>query len=208
MKPLTINKIKEKLKKELDCKRYEHTMGVMYTASALAMRYQVNLETAMIAGLLHDCAKCIPALQKIVLCEEYRLNISEAERENPGLLHAKLGAHLAQEKYQIEDAEILNAIAFHTTGRPNMTLLDKIIYIADYIEPDRCEAPNLKEIRHLAFVDIDECLYTILRASLEYLNSRSEVIDPLTEQTYRYYKERRLERWNSQKEWQKLHVRH
>ena len=94
--------------------------------------------------------------------------------------------------YQIENTEILDAVSCHTTGRPHMTLLDKIIYIADYIEPGRCEAPDLQEIRRLAFTDIDECLYTILHASLEYLKSKSEVIDPLTEQTYLYYNERRI----------------
>lgn len=99
---------------------------------------------------------------------------------------------MAKEIYRIENTEILDAISCHTTGRPHMTLLDKIIYIADYIEPGRCEAPDLQEIRRLAFADIDECLYTILCASLEYLKSKSEVIDPLTEQTYLYYNERRV----------------
>ena len=167
MKQLTIRKIKEEVKMNLDQNRYEHTLGVMYTAGALAMRYEADLEDAMIAGLLHDCAKCIPSAQKIELCKKYNLNISE-------------------------NTEILDAISCHTTGRPRMTLLDKIIYIADYIEPGRCEAPDLQEIRRLAFADIDECLYTILCASLEYLKSKSEVIDPLTEQTYLYYNERRI----------------
>lgn len=191
MEQLTIQKMKEKVKKHLDSNRYEHTLGVMYTAGALAMRYNVDLEKTMIAGLLHDCAKCIPAKEKITLCRQYKLPISEAEQNNPGLLHAKLGAYLAKEKYHVRDKDILSAIASHTTGRPNMSLLEKIIYIADYIEPGRKEAPNLCEIRHLAFTDIDECLYTILHASLAYLESRNEVIDPLTEQTYLYYKERR-----------------
>lgn len=191
MEQLTIQKMKEKVKKHLDSNRYEHTLGVMYTAGALAMRYNVDLEKTMIAGLLHDCAKCIPAKEKITLCRQYKLPISEAEQNNPGLLHAKLGAYLAKEKYHVRDKDILSAIASHTTGRPNMSLLEKIIYIADYIEPGRKEAPNLCEIRHLAFTDIDECLYTILHASLAYLENRNEVIDPLTEQTYLYYKERR-----------------
>ena len=160
MKQLTIRKIKEEVKMHLDQNRYEHTLGVMYTAGALAMRYGADLEDTMIAGLLHDCAKCIPSAQKIELCKKYNLNISEAEQKNPGLLHAKLGAYLAKEMYQIENTEILDAISCHTTG--------------------------------LAFTDIDECLYTILHASLEYLKSKSEVIDPLTEQTYLYYNERRI----------------
>lgn len=189
MSQLRIDRIKRKVKTHLDKNRYEHTLGVMYTAGALAMRYEANIENALIAGLLHDCAKCLSSEKKIKLCEKYKLSISEAERHNPGLLHAKLGAYLASEKYHIKDVEIIDAIASHTTGRPDMTLLDKIIYIADYIEPGRYEAPNLKEIRHMAFVDIDECLFTILQASLEYLQSRKEAIDPLTEKTYLYYKD-------------------
>ena len=111
MKQLTIRKIKEEVKMHLDQNRYEHTLGVMYTAGALAMRYGADLEDTMIAGLLHDCAKCIPSAQKIELCKKYNLNISEAEQKNPGLLHAKLGAYLAKEIYQIENTEILDAIS-------------------------------------------------------------------------------------------------
>mgnify|MGYP002604992167 CR=1 FL=1 len=192
MDAICIKDLKKDLKREMDDSRYEHTLGVMYTSAALAMRYEYDMERAMLAGLMHDCAKCIPSAQKIELCRKYNLNISEAEQKNSGLLHAKLGAYLAKEIYRIENTEILDAISCHTTGRPHMTLLDKIIYIADYIEPGRCEAPDLQEIRRLAFADIDECLYTILCASLEYLKSKSEVIDPLTEQTYLYYNERRV----------------
>ena len=122
------------------------------------------------------------------MCEKYHLNVSEVERENPSLLHAKLGAFLAAKKYHIEDKEIINAIASHTTGHPHMTLLEKIIYIADYIEPGRPELANMEEVRHLAFRNIDECLYRILEDSLEYLNRLSKPIDPMTEKTYNYYK--------------------
>lgn len=188
MNQLKINRIRRKVKTHLDKERYEHTLGVMYTAGALAMRYEVDLEKALIAGLLHDCAKCLSSDKKIKLCEKYKLSISETEQQNPGLLHAKLGAFIASKKYHIQDTEIIDAIANHTTGRPDMTQLDKIIYIADFIEPNRLEIPNLDYIRHLAFIDLDECLYTILTATLHYLNSKDAVIDNLTEQTYSYYK--------------------
>lgn len=85
----------------------------------------------------------------------------------------------------------MNAIASHTTGCPHMSLLDKIIYIADYIEPGRKELPNMAEVRRLAFTDIDDCLYRILKDSLEYLNSKNEPIDPMTEKTFLYYKNKR-----------------
>jgi HD superfamily phosphohydrolase YqeK len=86
---------------------------------------------------------------------------------------------------------ILGAVVVSLLARPIMTLLDKIIYIADYMEPNRTQAPNLAEIRHLAFIDIDECLYRILEASLAYLKSKNVVIDPITEETYLYYKKQR-----------------
>lgn len=183
-----IHKMRRKLKKYLDQDRYEHTLGVMYVSASLAMRYHEDINDAMIAGLLHDCAKCIPAKKKIRLCEKYHLNISESELKNPSLLHAKLGAYLAAKKYHIRDQRILDAIICHTTGKPHMTMLDKILYIADYIEPGRTEAPNLPEVRKLAFQDIDECLYLILRDSLSYLKTKQLEVDPMTEKTYLYYK--------------------
>ena len=185
----TLKQLDNKLKEHLDDARYEHSISVMYTAGAMAMRYGFDLERAMIAGLLHDCAKCVPSSEKIRLCEEYNLGVSEVERKNPGLLHSKLGAYFMETKYGIKDEEMQNAVTYHSTGRPKMTLFDKIIYIADYIEPNRTKAPNLAHIRHLAFVDIDECLYTILEATLDYLKDNKSAIDPLTEQTYLYYKQ-------------------
>lgn len=109
------------------------------------------------------------------------------ERKNPFLLHAKVGAYLAREKYGIKDPDILNAIQNHTTGRKNMSLLEKIIFVADYIEPGRKHAPNLAEVRKLAFMDIDRALLMILRDTLQYLKASGGDIDPMTEETWRYY---------------------
>lgn len=192
--------MKEIVKENLDAIRYEHTMGVMYTAAAMAMRYDVDLQKALVAGLLHDCAKCISSNKKISLCEEHGITISESERKNPSLLHAKLGAFFAEEKYGVKENDVLEAITYHTTGRPKMSLLDKIVFIADYIEPNRVQAPRLEQIRKLAFEDIDACLYMILEDSLAYLQTKSEVIDPMTEQTYLYYKKEWKEQcsWNNQ----------
>lgn len=185
-----IRKMQKKLKPHLDKDRYSHTLGVMYTAAALAMCHGADLDQALTAGLLHDCAKCIPGETKIRLCRRYHLNISEAEQKNPSLLHAKLGAFLAAKKYHVRDRDILNAIASHTTGRPHMSVLEKIIYIADYMEPGREELPNMGDVRKLAFQDLEECLYRILKDSLTYLNSKDMVIDPITEKTYLYYKKK------------------
>lgn len=183
-----ISRINRKLKKELDKERYEHTQGVMYTAAALAMCHGADIDRALLAGLLHDCAKCIPGAKKVKLCEKYHLKVTAVERENPSLLHAKLGAYLAEKKYHVKDQGILNAIKSHTTGRPGMSLLEKIIYIADYMEPGREELPDMAEVRQLAFRNIDKCLYRILADSLEYLKSRDIAIDEMTEKTYEFYK--------------------
>lgn len=93
------NEIRKRLKKELDKSRYEHTLGVMYTAASLAMAHGYDIEDAMLAGLLHDCAKCIPNDEKIKLCEKNHISINPTEYDNPGLLHASLGAFLAEHTY-------------------------------------------------------------------------------------------------------------
>lgn len=188
MNQIKLEQIKTKVKQVLKPSRYEHTLGVMYTAGALAMRYQEDMYYALFAGLLHDCAKGFPESALLSLGQAFRIPITEVERKNPGLLHAKVGAYLAKKEYGISDAYITDAICYHTTGRPNMTLLDKIIYVADYMEPNRCEAPNLDKIRRLAFEDIDECLYAILESTVAYLKQKDAVIDPMTEKTYLYYK--------------------
>ena len=173
----------------MDDSRFEHTLGVMYTCGALAMRYGYDLEKAMLAGLMHDCAKCMPNAKKLKAAEKNHLEITDLERKNPFMLHAKLGAFLAKKKYDIEDREILDAIRWHTTGRPDMTMLDKIVYIADYIEPQRDKAPNLHEIRQLAFLDLDKALLRILEDTLGYLGDSTDHIDSMTKKTYDFYKQ-------------------
>lgn len=183
-----MNEIKKQLKKELEKKRYQHTIGVMHTAACLAMRYGSDMYQAMLAGLLHDCAKCISDKKQIELCEKNHISIRDVERENPFLLHAKTGAFLARTQYGINDTAVLHAIEVHTTGIPNMSLLDKIIFVADYIEPNRDKAPNLEEIRTLAFENIDQVIYRILDDTLHFLNQKKGSIDEKSHETYEYYK--------------------
>ena len=187
-------KIKKKLSKYLDEARFEHTMGVMYTCAALAMVYDYDLEDAQAAGLLHDSAKCIPNKKKHTKFEKQtgsnqNKNTGDRYQDHPFLLHAKLGAYVASSKYDIKDEEILTAITYHTTGRPGMSLLEKIVYISDYIEPMRDKAPNLAKVRKIAFEDLDECMYEILKDTLEYLEENPKEIDSTTRDAYVYYKE-------------------
>ena len=182
-----LKKIKKKLKNELDESRYEHTIGVMDTAACLAMRYGADLTQALVAGLLHDCAKCIPNDKKLKLCIKNGIEVTPFEEKAPFLLHAKLGAWMAEHEYHVSDPAILSAIACHTTGKPDMSLLDKIVFIADYIEPGRNKAPGLPEIRRLSFTDIDQALIRILSDTLDYLASSNDPIDPATQNVLDYY---------------------
>ena len=182
-------KIEKRIRNELDNERFRHTMAVSYTAASLAMAYEADIEKARLAGLLHDCAKCIPNEKKLKLAERYGLPVSEAERQSPQLLHAKLGAYIARNEYGVEDGDVLGAIRWHTTGRPDMTLLEKIIFMADYIEPLRFQAKNLEEIRFVSFRDLDGAVYMTLRDTLEYLEERAKrSIDESTFNAYEYYK--------------------
>lgn len=182
-------KMQKKLAKYLDEDRFAHTLGVMYTCASLAMVHGYDLEDAQVAGLLHDCAKCIPNKKKLKLCSQHNISVTAFEEEHPFLLHAKLGAYIARKKYDITDKEILSSITYHTTGRREMSLLEKIVYIADYIEPMRNKAPNLDKIRKLAFQDLDECLYEILKDTLEYLAENPQNVDSTTKEAFSYYKE-------------------
>ena len=189
MKEYNFPKLEKKLKKYMDEERFIHTQGVMYTACALAMCHNADINQARLAGLLHDCAKCIPNSKKLKICQKENIPVSAAEEASPDLLHAKLGVYISKEKYGVTDREVRQAIRYHTTGRPEMTLLEKIIYIADYIEPGRDKAPNLPTARRLAFQDLDETMYVILKDTLEYLEHGSGTIDATTRQACRYYQE-------------------
>ncbi len=175
------------MKKELKWKRFVHTMGVAGTAASLAMRYGENVSVAEEAAILHDCAKYLDtdAMEKLVRKAGYP--VTEQEKGNGSLLHAKAGAALAASKYGVKNEDILSAIRWHTTGHPGMTLLDKIIFTADYIEPGR-STPGLEEVRPLAFTDLDKAVCLILEHTLAYLQKTCSDIDDMTRQTYEYYR--------------------
>ena len=188
-----LDNITEKVSKKIDADRLRHTIGVEYTAASMAMVLGANkgaefMEKAMVAGLLHDNAKCMPPEKLLEKSIKHGLELTEAERKNPFLLHGKLGAYYAHSRYGIDDSDILNAITWHTTGRPDMSLLEKIIFTADYIEPGRTKQPRLDDIRKLAFTDIDSCVYAISDDTLNYLSGRKRCIDAMTVKTRDFYK--------------------
>lgn len=184
-----LKEIRKRLKKVLTKDRFEHTLGVAYTAGAMAMAYEIEPYRAVLAGLLHDCAKCIDDEEKIDLCKKYKLPISEYEYQHPYLLHAKLGAELARREYNVSDEEIYWSIYYHTTGTEDMSMLQKIIYISDFIEPGRKPFSELKEIRACAFSDIDLCMAKILESSISFLQKKGlNSIEKNTLIAYQYYK--------------------
>lgn len=186
---MEMEEIKARLKSKLPEKRFEHSIGVEYTAATMAFMYDVDPEKARLAGLLHDCAKYVPNDKKIRKCEKRNIPISACEYQNPDLLHAKLSAIYAKEKYGVTDPDILSAITYHTTGRPAMTTLEKIVYIADYIEPNRAMLPDMEIIRREAYTDLDQCLLHILKNCVSYLGKKGSAVDPTTKETYQYYQE-------------------
>lgn len=180
--------IRKNLRTILDNSRYEHTVAVAFMAIALAMKYDCDLHKAELAGLLHDCAKCLSNEKKLNESLKYNIPVSELESRHPHLLHAKLGAFYAMKKYHVDDTDIINAIRKHTTGAPAMSMLEKIIYVADFIEPNRANIVNLREIRRIAFEDIDLAVYMILKNSIDFLNNSKLELDETTVEAFQYYK--------------------
>lgn len=189
-----VMELQEKLKMVLNDKRYLHTLGVAYLSAALAMCHGVSHREALIAGLLHDCAKHYPDAFLQEQCTKLKLAVSEHEMRLPQLLHAAYGAYLAETEYHISNQDILHAIRNHTVGRPEMSKLEQIVFLADYFEPERTQKtmPSLDEIRKIAFRDLDEAVFLVLENTLRYLESSGQNMAPETMETYQYYLNRRV----------------
>ncbi len=181
--------LQDAMRKVLKPKRYLHVLGVQFTCASLAMRYECDIMKAQVAGILHDVAKYYADSEQISLCEQHNIPISDVERQHPYLLHGKLGAYFAKTQFGVDDEEILQAMAYHTTGKPAMTQLEKIVFLADYMEPSRKMIPGLTKIRRLAFENLDMAVYTTLHNTLNYLKSNGQTIDNTTLEAYEYYKD-------------------
>ena len=142
------------LRKRLTPKRFRHTMNVVEAAEKLARTFDCDPEQARLAALLHDCAKNLTDEQLLNYAQKHQIKIDRISHNDPQLLHGPVGAVLAKERYGIDDAAIQNAIDCHTTGCQHMSTLDRIIYLADYIEKDR-SFPGVDAIRQIAQTDLD-----------------------------------------------------
>lgn len=173
------------VKEQLTEKRYIHTIGVMETAIDLAKKYGYDEKKAELAAIFHDYAKYRPEqeMKSIIIEQKMAEDLLDF---HPELWHAPVGAYLVQKEVGIQDKEILNAITYHTTGRPNMTLLEKIIFISDYIEPNR-NFPGVDEVRELVQTDLNGAILQSLKNTVTYLAKKNASIYPDTIYTYNYF---------------------
>lgn len=165
----------EKLKTMLEPKRFLHSLGVRDTAVHLAKLYGADGKKAEIAGLLHDNAKNMDNIYE--RCRDLEVELDEFELKNPALVHAKLGAETAKCEFGISDSEIISAIRWHTVGRPDMSLLEKIVFVADLIEPQR-NFPDVKKIRKIAENDIDKAFFECVKATVRVNKKRGLEVHP------------------------------
>ena len=176
------------LKKHIDDARIQHSLNTAREAVTLAKRYGADEHKAYIAGMTHDVAKgkCRYGLKN--LAEEYGISIDAVEASNPELTHGKLGAEMVSRELGINDEEILNAIRWHTTGRAKMSLLEKIIFIADIIEPRR-DFEGVEDIKRLADSDIDAAVILALEYVMKFVHRKGFALHPKSIEAYKYLKE-------------------
>lgn len=155
--------------------RYNHSLRVVEIAIKLAKIYGEDIEKTETAALLHDCGKYFDKISLLKKANNFDIILDSVMEANMELIHGPLGSKIAEVEYGIVNKEILNAIYCHTTGRENMTLLDKIIYIADYIEPSRTFY-GIDEIRRLAYVDLDKSILKALDTTIIFLINKNKLI--------------------------------
>ncbi|HCT4598177.1 TPA: bis(5'-nucleosyl)-tetraphosphatase (symmetrical) YqeK [Enterococcus faecium 1,230,933] len=179
----------QKIQMRMSEQRFKHVLGVEETAVALAKKYGASPEKASIAALTHDYAKERPD-------EEFKMVIvrdgfdPELLNYNNAIWHGLVGASFVERELGITDAEILHAIRVHTTGAAKMSLLDKIIYVADYIEPGR-DFPGVQDARAIAWADLDEAVAFETKHTLAHLLAQEQQIYPKTIETYNYWVEKK-----------------
>lgn len=184
---MNISQMEEKLKNVLSERRFNHSIGVMETAVKMAEYFGCDVEKARLAGLLHDCAKEIDKDDAVTLCDELGIEIDEEKRVQKGLLHADLGAELMILEYGVDDKEIYDAVKCHTMGRDGMTDLDKILYLADFIEPTRRDFEGLSKLRELCFCDLDEAMLFAINLSISFVMGKGKVLHKQTIKTREYF---------------------
>lgn len=168
--------------------RVAHVLGCRDTAAALARRWGANETDAARAGLLHDITKALDGPLQLTLCDEYGILLSKFSQENPKTLHALTGSVVAEQIFG-ENEAVVQAIRYHTTGRPNMSLLEKILYIADYMEPNR-DFPGVEVLREAAFRSLDDALRMGLEMTIDHVQAQGQQLAQATVDALRFLRER------------------
>ena len=178
-----------KLFDALSRKRFAHTLAVAQAARELALRHGLDAQKAELAGVLHDCAKCLPEAEMRAICLDNGLTDDPAVLASGNLMHSLVGAYLAQQAYGMQDEAVLTAIRVHTMGQPGMSPLDMAVYLADKIEKTRRPYPALEAVRSAAQRSLREAMLLSLGGTAEYVRSRGEALHPLSEQTLQWLKQ-------------------
>ena len=166
--------------------RILHVRGCEQEAARLARGWGEREDLAAEAGILHDITKKLSGEEQLRMCEKYGIMTDTFEREKPSLLHARTGAYLARDLFGVPE-EVFDAIAWHNTGRPGMSALEKILWLADYTEPTR-SFPGVDRIRELAVRDLDQALMEALEMTLRHVRASGETVHPRTEETLHWLK--------------------
>ncbi len=185
-----IDKLKKDLEKNISPKRLTHTLGVVEFSTQLADIYNINKSHCVVASLLHDFAKELSLEEKQKIINKYNIYIDDYTKNNLELSHGLLAKYIARDIYNIKDEDILNAIHYHTTGRPNMSTLEKIIFLADALEPNRIYADRERLVQ-LALTNLDLAVFECLKGKIEFTNKKGLIEHPLSIITYDYYYEKK-----------------
>lgn len=173
---LPMEKLEQAVIGLLNPNRVAHVLGCRDTAIAMAKHWGADETDAARAGLLHDITKALDGPRQLTLAGEYGIMLSAFQQKNPKTLHALTGSLVAERLFG-ENESVVQAIRYHTTGKANMNLLEKIIYVADYMEPNR-DFPGVEQLRELAFLDLDAALKLGLTMTLNLLNQRGSEVSP------------------------------
>lgn len=178
LKHLSLSQLRPVALSYLKHQRIPHVLGTEQEAIRLAERYGADVEKARVAALLHDCTKRLGMEEQLTLCKQYGIRLDELERQALKLLHAKTGAAIARDVFGVDD-EVYSAIWYHTTGHANMTKLEKIIYLADYIEPSR-NFPGVDKLRKVCYEDLDRGLLLGLEMTIEEMTAMGSPVHHAT----------------------------
>ncbi len=182
---MEINIIIKRLKDDLDEFRFNHSINVMEMAESLAKHYGTDIHKARLAGILHDCGKNYKGDEAKEYVNRIGYQADDIEILQPKLLHGIIGENLAKEIYEVTDEEILGAIRWHTTGKAGMNLLEKIIYVADYIEPLR-SFKDIENMRKIAFEDLDKCIVYCSESTIDFVLKKGVLLHQNTVDTRNY----------------------